>query len=290
MKKKILSILIAVVLVFGTLGLVGCIGNNYTITIEINNSDYGVVVGAGSYNKNEDATITAVANDGHFFSHWEDGSLDATRIITDKTDKTYKAIFYKGNGETVKFNNHFVTAINGNIEETNLGISVYANNVNDFGYWWIENDQTVYSTYINIKLREEDVDKDLVFTAEDTSCGIWFFTTNENNTFDGLEKTNIEDALYLTNHIYDKVSANGAIGVFTKTSENVFLNGRYYTTYLFERPIDKQYLHTIRSFTIKGGYEEIIGSISTGYINSGITVTYTIRLTETKGAIINYKL
>ena len=65
----------------------------YTITTAVNNSRYGVVVGAGTYPADTTITITAFPNKGYQFNEWSDGNKDNPRQITVKRDETYTAIF-----------------------------------------------------------------------------------------------------------------------------------------------------------------------------------------------------
>ena len=48
----------------------------YTVTLAINNPNYGTVSGGGQYNYGESCTITAIPADGYMFSNWtQDGAL-----------------------------------------------------------------------------------------------------------------------------------------------------------------------------------------------------------------------
>ena len=63
------------------------------IKTAVNNSAWGKVTGAGIYNENDEATLTATANDGYRFTQWSDGNTDNPRIVTVTENKTYTAEF-----------------------------------------------------------------------------------------------------------------------------------------------------------------------------------------------------
>ena len=65
----------------------------YTITLASNNQAFGTVSGTGTYQENETATITAVANQGYKFVSWNDGNTDAVRTITVTQSQTLIATF-----------------------------------------------------------------------------------------------------------------------------------------------------------------------------------------------------
>lgn len=67
----------------------------YTISVSLNNSSYGMIEGAGTYEEGAKATLRAVANKGYVFVGWSDGSKDKTRVMTVTQDMTYTAYFEK---------------------------------------------------------------------------------------------------------------------------------------------------------------------------------------------------
>ncbi len=81
----------------------------YTVTIEVNDSTMGSVTGMGTYEQNDTITIAATPHKGHIFKQWSDGVTDNPRTMIVTADVTIKAIFeqidqsqfiYKKNGYT----------------------------------------------------------------------------------------------------------------------------------------------------------------------------------------------
>lgn len=76
--------------------------NYYTLTVEVNDETMGRVTktggetdGNGNYKEGSEVTLKAVAENGHEFVEWEDGSKAATRTVTVTEDMTVKATFRK---------------------------------------------------------------------------------------------------------------------------------------------------------------------------------------------------
>ena len=67
--------------------------NQYELSIISNNSSQGNVSGSGSYNYLSEQTISANANYGYHFDHWNDGNTDNPRTVTVTGDATYTAYF-----------------------------------------------------------------------------------------------------------------------------------------------------------------------------------------------------
>lgn len=65
----------------------------YTINVSSANATMGTVSGGGTYNAGSTATITATANSGYAFSHWQDGNTQNPRTITVNADASYMAYF-----------------------------------------------------------------------------------------------------------------------------------------------------------------------------------------------------
>lgn len=76
-------------------GIFGCATNaeKFEIVASSNNSNWGVVVGGGSYEKGEVVTLGAVAKNGYEFKTWNDGVTQNPRTITVNSNKTYTATF-----------------------------------------------------------------------------------------------------------------------------------------------------------------------------------------------------
>ena len=69
--------------------------NQYQITVSSNNTDAGVVNGSGTHNYGTYTEISATANNGYHFSHWNDGNTDNPRVVQVTEDQIYTAYFYK---------------------------------------------------------------------------------------------------------------------------------------------------------------------------------------------------
>lgn len=65
----------------------------YTVTVSVNNPAMGSVSGGGTYNSGATATLTATANSGYHFDHWQDNNTQNPRTITVTGNATYTAYF-----------------------------------------------------------------------------------------------------------------------------------------------------------------------------------------------------
>ena len=65
----------------------------YTISTSVNDESIGSVSGAGTYDANATATLTATAIGGYHFVKWSDENYDNPRTVTVTSDATYEAIF-----------------------------------------------------------------------------------------------------------------------------------------------------------------------------------------------------
>lgn len=70
----------------------------YTVALSSNNSDWGMVVGAGTYAEGTVIEIKAVANEGYHFVDWNDGVTDSVRTITVTADMQFVANFAENTG------------------------------------------------------------------------------------------------------------------------------------------------------------------------------------------------
>lgn len=66
---------------------------NFTITVEVNNDDWGTVTGGGEYALGDTATIEAFPNPGYEFMYWNDSITDNPRDVVVTQDSTFVAIF-----------------------------------------------------------------------------------------------------------------------------------------------------------------------------------------------------
>ena len=84
--------------------------NQYTITLSADTTIHGTVSGAGEYNYLSEHNISATANYGYHFTHWNDGITDNPRTITLTQDTQFVAIFER--------NTYTLTA---NVNDVTLG-------------------------------------------------------------------------------------------------------------------------------------------------------------------------
>ena len=67
--------------------------NQYTLTVESNNAEWGTVTGSGTYDYGTEVTITASPSTGFKFVEWNDGDTNPSRVVTVTADVTYTATF-----------------------------------------------------------------------------------------------------------------------------------------------------------------------------------------------------
>ena len=67
--------------------------NTYTITTDLNNPGAGTVSGGQTVEYLDTVTVSANANFGWKFAHWEDGNTDNPRTVVVERDSLFKAIF-----------------------------------------------------------------------------------------------------------------------------------------------------------------------------------------------------
>lgn len=73
-------------------------GITYTLTVLSASDEMGSVSGGGVYSPGEEATLTAIPNEGFRFAQWQDGDTTNPRIIVVDADATYIATFASLNG------------------------------------------------------------------------------------------------------------------------------------------------------------------------------------------------
>lgn len=66
---------------------------HFTVTALVNNANWGIVEGGGSYYDGQMATLTAIPNDGYQFGNWSDGSQDNPYNFVVTSDVTIVANF-----------------------------------------------------------------------------------------------------------------------------------------------------------------------------------------------------
>ena len=67
--------------------------NQYTITVQANDNNYGTISGGGTYNYGTQQTITATPKEHYHFVQWSDNNTNASRTITVNGNATYTATF-----------------------------------------------------------------------------------------------------------------------------------------------------------------------------------------------------
>ena len=69
--------------------------NQYSISLDVNDSIRGTASGEGTYNYLSERTISVTANYGYHFTQWNDGNTDNPRTITLTQDTSFTAQFAK---------------------------------------------------------------------------------------------------------------------------------------------------------------------------------------------------
>ena len=72
--------------------------DQFTITVQSDNTTLGNVSGGGSYSYLSNRTITATANYGYHFTQWNDGNTDNPRTLSLTQDTAFTAIFVNPEG------------------------------------------------------------------------------------------------------------------------------------------------------------------------------------------------
>ena len=128
----------------------------YTITANATN---GTVIGAGTYQENEDVTLTVTPNDGYRFIKWSDENTDNPRTITVTEDATYEAIcdLIPSCTITVNATNGVVGGAGTYILGTTVTLDATANDGYHFAQWSDGNKDNPRSVIVT---------QDTTFTAE----------------------------------------------------------------------------------------------------------------------------
>ena len=111
---------------------------DFTLTVESNDSSMGYVTGSGEYPYRQDVEISATANTGYIFSHWNDGNTDNPRTIQITSDTIFTAYFVRTYTIIVAVNDSLMGYTTGSGEFLGgqvLEISATANNGYHFSAW-----------------------------------------------------------------------------------------------------------------------------------------------------------
>jgi hypothetical protein len=76
----------------------------YSVEVYVDDLKHGTVQGSGVYYEQSEVTISAQANDGYYFQHWNDSVAANPRTIVLTQDTTFTAYFGVGNDSTVAIN------------------------------------------------------------------------------------------------------------------------------------------------------------------------------------------
>ena len=67
--------------------------NKYVVSVYSNNTSMGSVLGGGEYDFNSEATLIAIPEYGHHFSHWNDGNTQQQRTVHVTQTVSFQAYF-----------------------------------------------------------------------------------------------------------------------------------------------------------------------------------------------------
>jgi hypothetical protein len=114
----------------------------FTVTVNVNDSSMGTVTGGGVYEKNSVATLTAVPNPNFQFVSWKNGSTKNPRTVTVVADASYTAIFEFVGGEFVVGS---ITVVMGdNTWEANSFYADAQTMPGKIRFWLYENEESEY--------------------------------------------------------------------------------------------------------------------------------------------------
>ncbi len=74
--------------VFGPIGT-----TYYNVTASVSPNGAGTVTGTGPFPEGSTTTLTAIANTGYTFNHWQDGNTQSTRTVTVNSNLSFTAYF-----------------------------------------------------------------------------------------------------------------------------------------------------------------------------------------------------
>lgn len=139
----------------------------FTVTVNVNDSSMGTVTGGGVYEKNTMATLTAVPNPNYKFVCWKNGSTNNPRRVTVTANASYTAIFEYAGGE---YEEGSVTVVMG--DNTWMASSFHADDQTMPGkirFWLYKNEGAEYPQFqgwMDIT-STGNVESDLVYMASE---------------------------------------------------------------------------------------------------------------------------
>lgn len=201
----------------------------YTISVSADPSDGGIVTGNGNYTYGQNCTVTATANSGYVFSHWEEGDL----TVSSNTSYTFVV---NGNRNLVaKFNQAYpVGAINGRFTINSEGDQVYFSRGNlqyigsaNTPYWKFADKQWDYLGNNGQGSENQQADRDLFgWGTSGWNCGNMFYqpydTDNSSGEFYGPNNNNDLTGQYANSDwgCYNTISNGGATSGLWRTLTN----------------------------------------------------------------------
>ena len=166
--------------------------NQYEIIVNIDSSIHGTTSGAGIFNYLTPSTISATANYGYHFAHWNDGNTDNPRTITLTQDTTFTAFFEKNSYsiEVLSDNNTMGQALGGDtvLYLDSITISATSNYGYHFAHWQdnnTDNPRTVqvtqnktYTAYFDYNQYTISLDVDTAIHGNVSGSGNYNYLSN----------------------------------------------------------------------------------------------------------------
>lgn len=209
--------------------LVANFTKDYVIKAVADPEEGGNVTGTGIYAEGENCTLTATANTGYVFSHWEEGDL----TVSSNTSYTFVV---NGNRNLVaKFNQAYpVGAINGRFTINSEGDQVYFSRGNlqyigsaNTPYWKFADKQWDYLGNNGQGSENQQADRDLFgWGTSGWNCGNKFYqpydTDNSSGEFYGPNNNNDLTGQYANSDwgCYNTISNGGATSGLWRTLTN----------------------------------------------------------------------
>lgn len=125
--------------------------DSFNVSLAASPAVYGSVSGAGRYQYNDPAILTATPNYGYKFSRWSDGNTDNPRTIYVTSDCSFQAIFTKKQfnlqGMTTDDSQGYVSGGGWHLYQDSVTIQANSNVGYAFSQWndgSVENPRTIY--------------------------------------------------------------------------------------------------------------------------------------------------